>query len=213
MELDASFNNLTSLPANMGYGLHHLERFSIQLNKIRALPPSICEMRSLKYLDVHFNELHGLPYAIGRLTNLEVVNLSSNFSDLAELPETLGDLIKLRELDISNNQIRALPDTFFRLENLTKLNLEQNPLIIPPTEIANKGVEAVKDFMAKRWLDLLAEAQQTSTEEANKQQQDQTGWLSWGTSLMTNFVSGISSIGGYLGGGNASSDPYLDQQL
>ncbi|XP_031260376.1 plant intracellular Ras-group-related LRR protein 3-like [Pistacia vera] len=213
VELDASFNNLAFLPANMGYGLLNLERFSIQLNKIRFLPLSICEMRSLKYLDVHFNELHGLPHVIGRLTNLEVVNLGSNFSDLTELPETLGDLINLREFDVSNNQIRALPDTFFRLENLTKLNLEQNPLVTPPTDIVNKGVEAVKDFMAKRWLDLLAEAHQTSTHEANKQQQDQTGWLSWGTSLMTNFVSGVSSVGGYLGGGNASSDPYLDQQL
>ncbi|KAI5314879.1 hypothetical protein L3X38_044055 [Prunus dulcis] len=65
-------------------------------------------MRSLRYLDVHFNEFRGLPYAIGRLTTLEVLNLSSNFSDWIELPESIGDQTNLRELDLSNNQIRAL---------------------------------------------------------------------------------------------------------
>ncbi|CAB4289070.1 unnamed protein product [Prunus armeniaca] len=65
-------------------------------------------MRSLRYLDVHFNELRGLPYAIGRLTTHEVLNLSSNFSDLTELPESIGDQTSLRELDLRNNQIRAL---------------------------------------------------------------------------------------------------------
>ncbi|KAG5050761.1 hypothetical protein JHK87_002959 [Glycine soja] len=66
-------------------------------------------MKSLRHLDVHFNELHGLPQSIGKLTNLEYLNVSSNFSDMTELPETLGDLVNLRELDLSNNQIRALP--------------------------------------------------------------------------------------------------------
>ncbi|TXG56214.1 hypothetical protein EZV62_017527 [Acer yangbiense] len=214
VELDASFNNLVSLPTNFGYALLNLQRLSIQLNKIHLLPSSVCEMTSLRYLDVHFNELHGLPQAIGRLTNLEVLNLSSNFSDLTELPETIGDLIKLRELDVSNNQIRALPDTFFRLENLTKLNLDQNPLVIPPMDVVNKGLEAVEEFMKKRWLDIVAEEQQKSMLEANKQQQG--GWLAWGSSLLTDFVSGVSqSVGGHAGGGktSTSTESYLDQQL
>ncbi|EEF32326.1 plant intracellular Ras-group-related LRR protein 3 [Ricinus communis] len=213
VELDASFNNLVSLPTNIGYGLTNLERLSIQLNKIHILPPSICEMKSLRYLDVHFNELHGLPYAIGRLTNLEVLDLSSNFSDLTELPETVGDLANLRELNLSNNQIRALPDTFGRLENLANLILDENPLVIPPKEIVNKGVQAVREFMQKRWLDMIAEEQQRRMLEVN-QQQSQTGWLAWGNSLLNNFVSGVSqSVSGYIGGTKPPQDPYLDQQL
>lgn len=213
VELDASFNNLMSLPTNIGYGLGNLERLSIQLNKIRFLPPSLCEMKSLRYLDVHFNELHGLPHAIGRLTNLEVLNLSSNFSDLTELPETIGDLTNLRELNLSNNQIRALPISFGRLENLNKLNLDENPLVIPPKEIVHKGVPAVREFMQKRWLDILAAEQQRRVQESN-QQQAQTGWLAWGNSMLHNIVSGVSgSVSEYLGGTKAPRDPYLDQQL
>ncbi|KAJ6306083.1 hypothetical protein OIU78_021417 [Salix suchowensis] len=100
VEIDASFNNLLSLPINIGYGLVNLERLSIQLNKICLLPPFIYEMKSLRFLDVHFNEPRGLPQAIGRLTNIDVLNLSSNFSDLEELPEEIGDLMNLKELDL-----------------------------------------------------------------------------------------------------------------
>lgn len=213
VELDASFNNLICLPSNIGYGLVNLERLSIQLNRLRCLPPSIGELRSLRYLDVHFNELRGLPYSIGRLTNLEVLNLSSNFSDLTAIPETIGDLINLRELDLSNNQIRALPNSFGELKNLAKLNLDQNPLEIPPIEIVNQGVEAVKEFMAKRLLDARAEEEQRNMLEVNKQQA-QTGLLAWGTSLLNSVVSGVSqSVAGFVGTGKAARDPWLDKQL
>ena len=214
VELDASFNSLSYLPTNIGYELPNLQKLMIQLNKIRSLPSSICELKSLRYLDAHFNELHGLPIAIGRLTNLEVLNLSSNFSDLKELPETFGDLTNLKELDLSNNQIHALPDTFGRLDNLTKLNLEQNPLELPPMEIVNQGVEAVKAFMAKRWIDILLEEERRSSQEM--QEQEQSGWLTRSTSWLKD-VSG--NVIGYLGTvaspmtPKSPRDAYLDQQL
>ncbi|XP_010458738.1 PREDICTED: plant intracellular Ras-group-related LRR protein 3 [Camelina sativa] len=208
VELDASFNNLTSLPANIGYGLLNLERLSIQLNKIRFFPNSICEMRSLRYLDAHMNQIHGLPVAIGRLTNLEVMNLSSNFSDLTELPDTISDLANLRELDLSNNQIRVLPDSFFRLEKLEKLNLDQNPLEFPPQKIVNQSVGSVREFMRKRWEEMVEEEQLRSVIEAEKQQGGATGWLSWGSSIVTSLFSG-----GTPHSGAAKKDSFLDQQL
>ncbi|GFZ07846.1 plant intracellular ras group-related LRR 1 [Actinidia rufa] len=209
VELDASFNRLAYLPTNIGYELVNLRRLSIHLNKIRSLPSSICEMRSLRVLDVHFNELRGLPLGIGRLTNLEILNLSSNFSDLKELPDTIGDLTNLKELDLSNNQIHALPDTFGRLDNLTKLNLEENPLVIPPKEVISEGVEAVKVYMARRWLDLLVEEERKSMIEVKEQ--TQTGWLTRSTSWLGNVVSGVS---GYMENvAKSPTDPYLNQQL
>ncbi|GMQ09918.1 hypothetical protein CsSME_00053126 [Camellia sinensis var. sinensis] len=162
-------------------------------------------MRSLRIMDVHFNELRGLPRAIGRLTNLETLNLSSNFSDLTELPDAFGDLTNLKELDLSNNQIHALPDTFGRLDNLTKLNLEANPLVIPPKEVVSGGAEAIKDFMSKRWLDILVEEERKSMLEV--EEQTETGWLSRSTSWLNNFVSDVS---GHM---KSPVDPYLNQQL
>ncbi|KAA8542221.1 hypothetical protein F0562_023617 [Nyssa sinensis] len=213
VELDASFNRLTYIPTNIGYELVNLRRLSISLNKIRSLPTSIGGMSSLRLLDVHFNELRGLPLSIGRLTNLEILNLSSNFTDLTELPDTIGDLTNLRELDLSNNQIHALPVTFGRLDKVTKLNLDQNPLVIPPMEVVTEGVEAVKVFMAKRWLDILVEEEHKNMLEVKEQPQN--GWLSRTTSWLNNIVSGVSgSVSGYLGAvGKSSIDPSLDQQL
>ncbi|KAK4478069.1 hypothetical protein RD792_017334 [Penstemon davidsonii] len=159
--LDVS-RNKNSLPCQIvfliaGFELVNLKRLSIHLNKIRSLPTSIGDMKSLTLLHVHFNELHGLPPSIGKLTNLEILNLSSNFSDMTELPETISDLTNLKELDLSNNQIHALPDTFGRLVNLTKLEVDRNPLAVPPKEVVVEGVEAVKAYMVKRWADILME--------------------------------------------------------
>ncbi|KAK1294000.1 hypothetical protein QJS10_CPA16g00433 [Acorus calamus] len=213
VELDVSYNELTFLPTNIGFELVHLQKLSIHLNKLRSLPTSVCEMVSLRYLDAHFNELRGLPHAIGRLTNLEVVDLSSNFSDLTELPLSFGELTNLRDLDLSNNQINALPDTFGRLDNLVQLNLDQNPLIIPPMETLQQGVEAVKEYMSKRWLDILLEEERMSMLESNEEQTTQTGWLAHNASWLSNWLSGVSeSVAGYLSAGKSYGDPFLDEQ-
>ncbi|KAL8226005.1 hypothetical protein R6Q57_018562 [Mikania cordata] len=208
VELDASFNKLTYLPTNIGFELVNLKKLSVPLNKIRSLPTSIGEMKSLQFLDAHFNELRGLPSSIGCLSNLEILNLSGNFSDLTSLPLTIGDLTNLKELDISNNQIQELPATFGRLENLEKLNLEENPLADLPKEVVNDGVEAVKEFMARRWLDLLLEEEERS--KCVENEPTQGGWLTRSTSWLTSVAG---TVGGYLGGGGNTTDPYLNQQL
>ncbi|KAH6815783.1 plant intracellular ras group-related LRR 9 [Perilla frutescens var. frutescens] len=194
-ELDASLNKLTYLPTNMGYELVNLKRLSVNLNKIRSLPTSIGEMKSLQFLDLRFNELGGIPHTIGKLTNLEILDLSSNFSDLTELPETISDLTSLKELDLSNNQIHALPDTFGRLVSLTKLNVEQNPLVIPPKEVVAGGVVAIKAYMARRWADILQEERQKTMNQVQEQSQDSL--LTRSTSWLSNVVSNVS---GYFGG-------------
>ncbi|EPS71404.1 hypothetical protein M569_03354 [Genlisea aurea] len=208
VELDASFNRLTYLPTNIGYELVNLKRLSVHLNKLRSLPASVGEMKSLLVLDAHFNELRGLPASIGRLANLEILNLSGNFNDLTQLPDAISDLTSLKELDLSNNQIHALPDDFGRLLNLSKLKLEQNPLAVPPKEVADRGAEAVRSYMAKRRADLAAEEERKSTE---MQQQSQAGLLMKSTSWLNNLVTNVSD---YMGSPRKSNpDPFLDQQF
>lgn len=178
-EFDASFNELKFLPNNFGHGLVHLKRLSINLNKIACLPASIREMVSLTYMDVHFNELHGLPYSIGELKNLEVLNLSSNFNHLTTIPDTIGELSNLRELDISNNQIRVLPSTISQLVNITKLNLDQNPLVTPPAHISAKGIEAVMNFMKSRYVNNSAAAKRVCAAK-----NDERGPSEWHQALL-----------------------------
>lgn len=209
-EFDASFNKLAYLPTKMGYELVKLKKLAIALNKVRNFPTSIGEMKSLQYLDAHFNELRGLPDSIGKLSNLEVLNLGSNFSDLTELPDSIGDLTSLRELDVSNNQLQELPLTFGRLDKLTKLNVEQNPLVVPPKEVVKEGIGAVKVFMAQRWFDVLVEEEERNRREA--EELAQASWLARSKSWLTGAVVGAAgTVGIYLGAGE-SEDPYLEEE-
>ncbi|KAK8602454.1 hypothetical protein V6N13_057917 [Hibiscus sabdariffa] len=205
IELDASFNSLSQLPNDLGRYLGNLRKLSIHLNKIRSLPASIGGMSALCFLDAHMNELSSLPDEIGRLTNLEILNLSSNFTNLTQIPNTIGELKNLRELDLGDNQINALPKTIGRLDKLTKLNLEHNPLEIPPSEIINQGVEAVKTFMR----DVLVEEENKRSLERNEQ--TRSGWLMSGGSWLINSASVVGgSISGYLGGAPKNAT-YLEE--
>ncbi|KAE8693161.1 Plant intracellular Ras-group-related LRR protein 9 [Hibiscus syriacus] len=208
-ELNVSSNLLESLPDSIGLLQNLKILLSVYLNKLRSLPTSICKMRSLHFLDAHFNELRGLPDEIGRLTNLEVLNVRCNFSDLTELPESLGELTNLKELDISNNQINALPDSFGRLDKLTKLNVDQNPLVVPPKEIVDQGVDAIKMFMAERWVDKLAEEERESMMEVNEV--EETGWLTRSASMLKSYASVVGeTVSTYLGSAGPR-DPVLDE--
>lgn len=193
VELDISFNKVGYLPSKIGYGLVNLRKLLMPLNKLRSLPTSIGEMTYLQILDVHFNELKGLPPSIGMLTKLEVLNLGSNFNDLTALPETIGSLTSLRELDICNNQIQELPITFGRLVNLKRLAVDQNPLMVPPPEVVEEGVEAVKVYMSKRLYDLIVEEEKRMMWE--REEQAQAGWF---TSLFFGPVSGPGTTYPYL---------------
>lgn len=198
------------LPTNFGYGLVNLQNLSIPLNKVRVLPNSICEMKSLRHLNARFNAIHGLPRGIGRLTHLEILNMSSNFNNLTELPESISNLINLRELDLSNNQIRVLPDTIYQLKNLIELNLDQNPIVVPPIEIVNQGVEPIQDYMMKKRLDMIkAEHERISAEESTEAE---AGWIQWGSLVLSRAYNGVSKTVSEYIAGNASDDPFLQEQ-
>ncbi|KAG6654955.1 hypothetical protein CIPAW_05G181700 [Carya illinoinensis] len=101
VELDASFNNLMCLPTNIGYGVANIERLSIQLNKIRFLPASICEMSG------NFSDLTELPETIGDLMNLRELDLSNN--QIRVLPDSFSELKNLRKLNLDQNPLIIPP--------------------------------------------------------------------------------------------------------
>ncbi|TKY58398.1 Plant intracellular Ras-group-related LRR protein 4 [Spatholobus suberectus] len=83
------------------------------------------------------------------LPSLVKMNIGNNFADMRSLPRSIGNLEMLEELDISNNQIRVLPDSFRMLTRLRVLKVEENPLEVPPRHIAEKGAQAVVQYMVE----------------------------------------------------------------
>lgn len=147
-ELHADYNRLKALPEAVGK-IESLEILSVRYNNIKQLPTTVSSLLSLRELDVSFNELESVPENLCFATSLVKMNIGNNFADLRSLPRSIGNLEMLEELDISNNQIRFLPDSFRMLTRLRVLRVEENPLEVPPRHIADKGAQAVVQYMAE----------------------------------------------------------------
>ncbi|KAK8260495.1 hypothetical protein V6Z12_D13G125200 [Gossypium hirsutum] len=140
--------------------------------------------RSLVGLDVSFKSLSYLPTHLARyLGNLQRLRIQLNKT--RSLPPSI-------ELYLNNNEICALPDTFGRLEKLMILKLEQNPLVVPPPDIVNQGVEAVKAFMDIRLHDKLEEEERKSSVEGNEDVQ--AGWLTCSSSWLKTHASDYGPV-------------------
>lgn len=146
-ELRADYNRLKALPEAVG-NIKTLEVLSVRYNNIKQLPTTMASLSNLKELDVSFNELESVPESLCFATALVKMNIGNNFADMRSLPRGIGNLEVLEELDISNNQIRFLPDSFRMLTRLRVLRVEENPLEVPPRDVAERGAQAVVQYMA-----------------------------------------------------------------
>ncbi|GKV20426.1 hypothetical protein SLEP1_g30554 [Rubroshorea leprosula] len=149
-ELNCNFNKLSKLPDNIGYELVNLKKLTINSNKLVFLPQSVAHLTSLRVLDARLNCLRSLPQDLENLINLEVLNVSQNFQYLANLPYSVGLLISLVELDVSYNKITALPNSIGCLRKLQKLCLEGNPLVSPPMEVVEQGINVMREYMSEK---------------------------------------------------------------
>ncbi|NEO55669.1 MAG: hypothetical protein F6K54_22930 [Okeania sp. SIO3B5] len=86
-----------------------------------------------------------IPTEIWELEQLEVLNLRGN--QLTEIPESITKLTNLTELNFNDNQLTEIPESTTKLTKLTKLNLSNNPLKTPPIEIAEKGIEEIREYI------------------------------------------------------------------
>ncbi|XP_024969710.1 receptor-like protein 33 [Cynara cardunculus var. scolymus] len=95
-------------------------------------------------VDLSSNIFEGeIPYVIGRLNSVIVLNLSHNkLND--RMPKALGNLLKIESLDLScNHLIGEIPQSLAFITDLEVLNLSQNHLVGPiPDRTQFKTFEA-----------------------------------------------------------------------
>ena len=106
------------------------------------------EWEWLETLNLSWNKLTSVPKAISRLTNLSALYLGVN--QLRSLPETISCLTNLSELDLGFNQLISLLEAITTLTNLCELNLYENPLEDPPSEIAEPGIDAIREYFRQK---------------------------------------------------------------
>ncbi|MGB8169836.1 MAG: COR domain-containing protein [Chthoniobacteraceae bacterium] len=89
-------------------------------------------------------KLTELPESLGRLTQLQTLDLSGN--QLTALPEWLGQLTQLQTLDLSRNQLTALPESLCQLTQLESLDIVGNKLVHLPATMS--GLSRLKSLSA-----------------------------------------------------------------
>jgi len=164
--LNVAGNRITSLPSEIGQ-LINLTSLDLGGNALTSVAAELWELRKLTTLNLASNPLTSLSAEIGQLTNIRRLSLEGN--GLTSLPAELWELINLRSLDLRNNRLTSLPREISQLSNLTTLILEGNalksvppevvqlkklktlalggnPLESPPWLVANRGVEAIRDY-------------------------------------------------------------------
>ncbi len=145
--LDLSLNQLTSVPESITL-LTNLSTLNLRGNQLTSVPESITRLTNLSTLNLRGNQLTSIPETITRLTSLSTLYLGDN--QLTSVPESISRLTKLSQLDLSSNQLTSIPETITRLTSLSTLYLGGNPLEDPPIEIANQGINAIREYFRQK---------------------------------------------------------------
>lgn len=141
--LDISSNMLERIPETEIGALQNLKSLNLSQNDIKVIPYQVGSLAKLEVLDVSENSLgqltegHALPDTIGNLSKLKELKLQGNLID--KLPVQFKYLKKLENLDISSNHFQVLPMEVAQLENLRKLNVANNDLRSMPQGDAGGG--------------------------------------------------------------------------
>jgi GTPase SAR1 family protein len=105
------------------------------------------------------NNLAELPDSFERLQRLESLDLGWN--PLDRIPSLIFGLPSLDNLHLRNCGIREVPADVLQAPQLRYLDTHFNPIESPPAEIANNGLEAIRDYWRQRadtGVDYLCEA-------------------------------------------------------
>ena len=94
------------------------------------IPSEIGKLTNLEYIDLYDNQLTGeIPAELGNLSNLKRLNLGSNYLT-GEIPSEIGNLSNLERLDLSSNHLTGeIPSEIWNLTNLEHLSIGYNQLV------------------------------------------------------------------------------------
>ena len=138
--------------------LHRLKTLGLNGLGLEDLPNWIgdLELQRLSLLD---NKLSALPGSFRRLRQLKSLDLS--FNPLVEIPEVIFDLDSLESLVMYRCDLHEIPADILRLPHLRDLDCVGNPVDSPPAEVADKGLDDIRDYWRQRadaGVDYLCEA-------------------------------------------------------
>eukprot|EP00253_Pinus_taeda_P005269 PITA_05269 len=122
------YSPVSDFPKSIGQ-LNYLEKIVVDYDgtvQLKTLREEFCYMPSSTYLVLrHFTRMRSLPDSLGKLTNLQHIDLSCATS-LEKLPDSIGKLPNLQSIDLSYcSRLAMLPNSFGNLTRLKLLSLKE----------------------------------------------------------------------------------------
>jgi Leucine-rich repeat (LRR) protein len=157
--VDCSWNQLKSLPKNIGCNWTNLTHFDCYSNQLTSLPENIGETwTNLMIFNCGNNQLISIPENIGiNWTNLIHFYCSNN--KLTSLPENIGEnWTNLTQFYCSLNKLKSLPENIgSNWTNLTQFYCSYNELISLPENIGSNWTNLSHFNCFANYLELLPE--------------------------------------------------------
>ncbi len=122
--------------------------------------PDIIEIASKensKSIFLGYCNIQALP--IDLLCKNDIQSLDIRYNQIKELPKEICLFKELESINVKGNNLEKLPEELIFLPNLKELDCSENPLVSPPIEIAEKGLDAIR-----RYFEDLKEERQTVNE-------------------------------------------------
>eukprot|EP01040_Poterioochromonas_malhamensis_P017944 gene17944-20798_t len=114
--LDMTLNHLTTLPLEIGL-LQHIQELKMTRNRLERIPPEIGSCTALQKLDLSYNAITGcLPEQLSLTRTLRELDIS--FNDIDALPESIVGFHQLIHLNARHCRLSAFPKSFIHLDNL-----------------------------------------------------------------------------------------------
>lgn len=103
-----SYNNITSLPGNLFFGISDLEEVELQGNPLTEVPSVLNNTKTIRNLNLADTNITVIPkYSINGMLDLSVLDLSR--TGITDVPKDIFDLPKLKLVHLSQTKLDRLP--------------------------------------------------------------------------------------------------------
>nr|XP_022321142.1 E3 ubiquitin-protein ligase LRSAM1-like [Crassostrea virginica]XP_022321143.1 E3 ubiquitin-protein ligase LRSAM1-like [Crassostrea virginica]XP_022321144.1 E3 ubiquitin-protein ligase LRSAM1-like [Crassostrea virginica] len=138
-------NWLSSMSGGKCIDLRTVRVLDLHSNEIKVLPSDIGNMTCLQILNLEGNKLSILPTSIENLKHLQTLNLKGN--KLKHVSPSLCGLKSLRLLDLSENRITTLPSQLCNVRTLESLVIDVEKITFPPHDICKHGTGKIMQYL------------------------------------------------------------------
>jgi internalin A len=126
---------------------------------LAEVPTWLFELPELTTLRLSHNGLTAMPPTLDRAVKLRSLDLSGN--RLTSIPDAVWRLPDLESLDVRGCPVTEIPPDMLRLNQLNNLAIDSPDLVVPPPEVVERGVAAIRSYWEQEQasgIDYLTEA-------------------------------------------------------